>query len=216
MSKTMTPSTEAETTTAEQINKAVANFRAMLEKRAPEFDKQVVQQVLGLTEYARDTFAVFRKYVEMFAKMIVHFVTVDRNRTPEQVITATGRKQYVDTNVVKNMPKGGGRDVRLVYFQLDRSAYDTNGWISDDKLEEQFALRHLKPADPYSLAADNEADPAFADEHPNATHWKDADSNWCYAAFDRWFAERRVLVVRYDDGWSGRWWFAGLASSPQA
>lgn len=207
---TMTP---PETMTANQIDKTVSVCRAMFEKHAPEFDKDAVQQALGAKGLAADMFAVFRGYVERFANMITRIVKVVRDRTPEQILTATGRKQYTDGSVVATMPKGNGEEAKLVFFKLDRSAYDENGWISDADLEKQFESRNLVPADPYSLSAANEADPAFADEHPNATHWKDANGKWCYAAFSRWHGDECfVNVDRHgDSGWRDGWWFAGLA-----
>jgi hypothetical protein len=214
MNKPMTPSTETETTTANQIDKAVATVRAMLEKHAPEFKKEAVQKALGARELAADLFAVFRSHVERFSNMFVRIVKVDRSRTPEQALTATGRKQHVNSSVVATMPNGNGEEVKVVFFAPDKSAYNENGWISDDDLEKQYALRCLKPADPFSLAAVNEADPVFADEHPNATHWKDADGKWCYAAFHRWLGVGRgVRVRRLDDDWHAFWLFAGLESS---
>jgi len=111
------------------------------------------------------------------------------------------------------MPKDNGEEAKVVFFKPDKSSYNANGWISDDNLEKEFALRCLKPSDPYSLAAVNEADPTFADEHPNATHWKDADGKWCYALFRHWSdGERDVDVHRDGNDWDGNWWFAGLAS----
>ena len=77
-------------------------------------------------------------------------------------------------------------------------------------MEKEYELRGFKPADPYLLAADNEADPAFADEKRNSTHWKNAKGKWCLAAFDRWYYGRGVRVGRGDGDWSDGWWFAGL------
>ncbi len=213
MNKTMTPSAESETVTADQINKAVGNFRALLEKHCPEFNKDAVQQALGSKELVPDMFAVFRGYVERFVNMIVRLVSVNRSLTPEQALTATGRKQYTDKDVVAAMPKGTGGEAKVVFFKPDAYAYNENGWISDDDLEKQYLLRGLKPADPYSLAKVNEDDPEFADERPNATHWKDSSGKWCYAAFIRWSGDGRVVGVRRDDhDWLDFWWFAGLAS----
>ena len=196
MNKPMTPSTE--TMTGDQINKAVATTRAMFEKHAPEFNKDAVQQALSAKGLAHDLLAVFRKYIELFSNLIMRLVQVDRRRTPEEAIAATGRKQYVNSAVVAAMPKGSGDEAKVIFFKPDASAYDANGWMSDEKLEQEYASRNLKPADPYSLAAVNEGDPAFADEHPNATHWQDADGKWCYAAFCQWDDERHVNVHRYD------------------
>jgi hypothetical protein len=102
------------------------------------------------------------------------------------------------------MPKGEGEEVEVVFFRLSR-------WVSDTDLDKEYGLRDLKPADPYSLSAVNEADPDFTDEHPNGTHWQDANGNWCFAAFIRWDGdERSVNVDRDGNDWNGSWWFAGL------
>ena len=83
--------------------------------------------------------------------------------------------------------------------------------MSDDDLEKEYDLRGLKPADPFSLGAVNEDDPALADTKPNCTHWKDANGKWCYVAFRHWGGDERIVsVFRYDDRWLDRWWFAGL------
>ena len=74
-------------------------------------------------------------------------------------------------------------------------------------LEKEYALRGLIPADPYSLAAVNEADPAFADKYPNGTQWKDASGNYCCAFFDRWRGGRRVSVRWRGRAWGADWWF---------
>jgi hypothetical protein len=95
------------------------------------------------------------------------------------------------------------KERKSCFFKLNR-------YVSDADLDKEYELRGLKPADPYSLAAVNEDDPAFADDHPNGTHWKDGDGNWCYAVFRRWFDERDVFVSRDGNGWDDGWWFAGL------
>ncbi|MFA5942775.1 MAG: hypothetical protein WC798_03860, partial [Candidatus Paceibacterota bacterium] len=110
--------------------------------------------------------------------------------------------QYTDADVVAEMPKGEGAEANVVFFKLGR-------YISDDDLEKEYEMRGLVPVDPFALAAINEADPAFADEHPNCTHWKDKNGKWCYTVFRRWGDDRRVRVGRSDGGWGGGWWFAG-------
>ena len=101
------------------------------------------------------------------------------------------------------MPRGKSGVQEVHFFKLDRL-------ISDNDLETEYASRGLAPADPFALAAVNEADPAFADERPNCTHWKDKGGNWCYSAFNRFYDERDVDIDRFDFDWSDRWWFAGL------
>src|SRR3989344_9243292 len=88
--------------------------------------------------------------------LIIVRVKVNRNGQPQEVLDATGRKQYTDRKVVDAMPKGEGGEVELVLFKPD-SSYE-NSSISNDDIEKEFELRALKPADPYSVAALNEAD----------------------------------------------------------
>ena len=139
---------------------------------------------------------------------ITRKVKVNRNRSQQEALDATNRTQYTDRKVVDNMPKGEGEEVEIVFFKPDLS--NRNGFISDDNLEKEFELRGLKPADPYTLAALNEADPTFADEKPHGTHWKDTKGNWCCAAFRRWRDGRKVCVYRSDRDWNDGWWFAGV------
>lgn len=196
--------------TAEQVNKAVGLFRATLEKCQGQLKKDSAQKALGTKGLATAMVAVFLSYVERFSPGIIRIVMVDRDQTPEQAIAATGRRQYVTAEVVATMPKGAGKAVTVIFFKPDRSAYDVNGIINDDNLAKQYELNGLIPADPFSLAAVNEADPAFADKHPNVTHWKDVNGEWCYAAFFRWRDERGVDVNRRDFDWDIGWLFAGL------
>ena len=139
---------------------------------------------------------------------IVRRVKVNRNCTPQEAFNATGCKQYADRQVVDSMPHGKGKEVEVVFFKPDLS--ERNSYISDVDLDKEYKLRGLKPADPYSVAAVNEANPAFADKKPHATHWQNADGKWCIAAFVRWDVVHEVHVFRSYSGWCGDWWFAGL------
>jgi hypothetical protein len=206
MAQIMTPS---KTTTDGQIDKAVANYRTLLEKHSKEFSAEAVQAVLGQSEFAGEQFAVFRRRVEAVSNLItVPVVVVNRDRSPQEALAATGFAQYTDREVVKNMPKAPADMAEIVFFKPDLSG--RNGYISDDDLEHEYELRGLTPADPISVAAVNEADPDFADRAHHGTHWKDADDKWNFAAFDRWLGKRRVLVNRSDDAWDDCWWFAGV------
>ena len=141
---------------------------------------------------------------------IVRKVPVNRSRTPQAALDATNRAQYTDRQVVDSMPKGEGDEAEVIFFKPAPDEYTRPGWMSEDGLEEALALRSLKAAPPDDVAAVDEADPAFADDHPHGTHWKDGDGRWCQAPFCRWYGERAVRVFRRDRGWSDEWWFAGV------
>ena len=202
MTDVMTPSDD-ETISAGQVGKIQEDLGAALRKSG--LLREPVQQVIENQSAALNTelVAVVRKYVEMVSNIIVRRVPVNILRTPQQALDATGHKQYTNNDVVAAMPKGAGGEVEVHFFKLDR-------YISENDLEDEYASHGLKPADPYSLAAVNEADPAFADEYPNSTHWKDAAGKWCFAAFRRWGVGRGLDVGRGDDVWSVSWWFAGV------
>ena len=128
---------------------------------------------------------------------------VNRNQKPLDALKATGRNVYVDDGVVDTMPKGSDENKCIIFFKLGRN-------ISDDDLEKEYELRGYIPVDPYSLAKFNQDNPVFADERPNGTHWKNAQSNWCFAIFRRCGGNRSVLVYCKNFVWDERWWFAGL------
>jgi hypothetical protein len=205
MTQIMTPS---KTTTDGQIVKAISNYRALLEKHAKEFGAEAVQAVLGQSEFADEVLAIFRRRVEAVSNLIVRKVKVNRSRSPQEALDATGRAQYTNRAVVDSMPKAVADEVEVEFFKPDLS--ERNGYISDDDLAHEYELRGLKPTDPVSVAAVNEADPDFADKTPHGTHWKDADGKWCFAAFGHWDGKRRVGVYRRSDSWNDYWWFAGV------
>ncbi|MCR4279148.1 MAG: hypothetical protein NUV78_00175 [Candidatus Zambryskibacteria bacterium] len=201
MTQVVTPSEN--TITAGQIGKLQDILGAALRKSGLMSEPtQEVIETQGESLVA-ELVAAVRKRVEAVSNMIVRLVSVNRSRTPQETLDATGRRQYTDRNVVDAMPKGEGDEATVYFFNLGR-------YVSDEELEKEYELRGLKPADPYSLAAVNEEDPSFADTHPNGTHWHDANGKWCFAAFDHWRGERGVFVSRSGRGWHGSWWFAGV------
>ena len=119
----------------------------------------------------------------------------------------TTRTKYIDEEALKTAPTFKSKKP-LQFFKLDR-------YISDDELEKEYIARNLIPATPEMINAYDKAYPKKMDDMRYvSTHWKDADGEWCYAAFCRWDdGVRSVRVGRHDFGWSDFWWFAGLAST---
>jgi len=205
MSENIAPIVEVEVITAGQIGRASDRFSERCRVNASSLPKDTVQVVLEDEgdALAQEMFEVFRTRIERRANTIVRRVKVNRNRTPQQALDATGWKQYTDAAVVAGMPRGAGEEAEVFFFKVGR-------YVSDVDLEKEYTLCGLVPADPYSLAAVNEADPAFGDTHPNGTHWKNADDKWCFAMFFHWSVERLVFVSRRGLDWDADWWFAGL------
>lgn len=201
MEKTVT----ASVMTDGQIDNLVDKFRAAARKHRAEFASDAVQQVLGVANLGMELLEPFRRRVDAVSEIIVRHVKVDRTRTPQQVLDATGRRQYVDPDVVTSMPGCGDgiEELDVCFFPLRR-------FSSDEEVEKACKLRGLERlADPYVVAQVNTDDPEFADEHPNATHWK-VNGKWCYFACGRWSDGRHVNVDRAGRDWNDHWWFAGL------
>ena len=186
-----------------QVENFVDKFRAALRKHRADISSETAQQVLGVENIGMKLFSVVRKYSEYFSEMIVRRVKVNRDRTPQEMLDAIGWKKYFDKQVVPTMPRGEGDDVEVIFFNVGHH-------ITDAELDQEYELRGLKPADPYSVAAVNEADPEFSDTRPNCTHWKDANDKWCYVVFDRVDDGHEVHVEQNNSYWDDYWWFAGL------
>ena len=191
-----------------QIDDLVNKLRDAARKHRDEVSKDHAQEALRSENIGMRLFATFRALVNELSKQIVHVVSVNRARSPREALKASGRKLYVTDSVVDAMPRGTGDKVRLVYFKPDPSAYK-NGWLSCDALAKEYKKRGLVP-DPQAQIDDNATNPEFADTTPNGCQWVEADGNFCYATFDRWFDERNVFVYRYDDGWDDFWSFSGV------
>ena len=209
MDETMTPSQKR--MTQRQINKAVDNYRALLEKHVPEFESAAVQIVLGQSEFAEAQLALFRERVEaitgciiapngvvMPKGTIVRRVRIDGTRTPQVAIGATGRTQYVDQDVLATMPSSESGEMN-VYFVPTRKYVPVN---EAGVFLAQFGLVF----NPRAQAAANEGDPGLADTVPNGTQW---DKNCCLA-FGRWGGGRGVGCRRGDGGWDGGWFLSGV------
>lgn len=133
---------------------------------------------------------------------IIRRAKVDRSRTPQQVLDATGRRQHVLSGVVSTMPRGEGDEVFVHFFRV-------GNYVFDERLWAEFERRDLRP-DPYAQAQVNADDPTFADEHPNGSHWQDEEGRWCFIAFINKDNDQDVTVSRDDDAFDGDWWFAGV------
>lgn len=130
-------------------------------------------------------------------EVIIREVTPDLSLSPQELLNATGRKQYTHVDVVNTMPKGSGGKHTLYFFPL--VVYETVaevGQVCDE--------RGLKLASPYALAQANIDDEEFADRHPNLTYWKNGSGKCCSFAFDHW--NGRPNIYCNDRRWCGNWW----------
>jgi len=178
-----------------QINDRLAT--KLRESGLPSEGVQKVLKMPGNTAID-EMVAVFRKHVEAQDDIIVRRVRVDRTRTPMEVINATGRKKYLNDDVVATMPQGEGDEVDVYFIPTKR-------FIPVKEVPAFLAQYGLVP-DPRAQAAVNEADPAFADKYPNGSQWGDN----CYLAFDRWRGERRVDCYRSGSAWNVDWFLSGV------
>lgn len=156
----------------------------------------------------------------MLLELMLRRATVDRSRTAQAALTATGRNLHITPGAVAAIHQGEGDEVEMVFFQADPEVYKS-GWISDTDLQREYEKHGLEP-DPIALAAVNEANPTLADRYPHGAHWKNEDGTWWYIAFHLANSERYVYVHRSTIPWYIGWVFAGrrkvprLASAPDA
>lgn len=179
--QTMSPSAEQKKAmTAGQIDKAVANYRALVKKHSPKFELEAVQFVLGDPALAREMFVAFRRRVMLESGMVSREVEVDLTLTGQQALDALGGKSggSVDFDVLDNMPNpyrlGETRQPkqkrRVYLFRLGR-------FCDDEKINQGYEERSLKAVDPVTLMALNQ-DWSFSFMYPCYTHWKYAGC-WC-------------------------------------
>ena len=168
------------------------------------------QQALEHPNVGTIVFGKFKEIAAQLAGQIIKVVrNINRSRTPEQVLTDTGRKVYSDSAVVATMPRGMKSTARLHIFTVDKSEYE-NDVLTCADLAEEYKRRGLR-ADVEALADYLKKNPAAADEKWLACQWVDKDGKYCCAVFDRWSGERGVLVDRSGgDDWNDDWSFAGV------
>ena len=139
--------------------------------------------------------------------------SVNRARKALKALKATGRELMGDDDVMKAMPRGEGKKAKLVFFVVKEHL------MTPDDVDAQYSARGLVPADPFSLAAHNEADPTFGDVRKNATVWRDAEGRQCHLTFygsapvPYFGGEQKCHCVHVGQGfdeWGSGWWFAGV------
>jgi hypothetical protein len=202
MSKNIAPikDKEAEVITAGQIGRAADRFSERCRVNASSLPKDISQIVLEDEgdALAQEMFEAFRLRVERRSDLIIRHFKIDRSKTLEQMITALGRKEHIDKEVLSTMLFGGPDEGDLYFFPGKR-------FISVAELAGEFECRSLVPHYLAQLQV-NIDDPAFADEHPNGMQW----GKNSFATFDRWGGEREVRVGHRGRAWPGGWWFAGF------
>ncbi len=195
--------------TVGQAGRIADRFITLCRTAGLPYPTQIIQDVLEQEgdELAQEQFESLRKRVERRSKMIVRRVTVNRARTPQQMLEATGRVQYVDPEVVGTMPGQTETtdEVEMYFFNEGR-------FLTIDEQETVLATYGLVP-DYYAQFQVNIDDETFADEHPNGMQWRDSKNRACCVAFRRYDGKRDVYCYRLDGDWRGHWWFAGRKSS---
>jgi hypothetical protein len=163
-----------------------------------------------------------RKLKNELKKQIIRHVRVNRTHTLQKAIESSCLREddgnKYDENVIKNIPRGKGEDVDVIFFRVNCEID-----IDDNDLDEEYDRRGLKPADPYLLVALKEHYPSFIDKHSVCTHWKD-EGKWCrMKIYYKYFHHPAGLgmdahivsayvVNKSDCFWDKDWeqWFAGL------
>lgn len=213
MANLMNPSIDEKPITEGQIGKICELLSSRIRLRKDDKVKipsELVQYVLHrkgpilvnkMTDYL----------VEMIKELnteIIRKVKVNREQSPGDALRARARTLYNwnGNSFITEMPKGKGQNALVFFFKLNRR-------IDDEALEEEYKIRGLVPADPYSLAAVNadDADWNFSKKYRNVTHWKNNKSEWCSIIFSQQYvSEDRADTNRGNRTYSENIWFAGM------
>lgn len=163
MTKVVTPSKKS---IERKISKAVANYRALLEKHSVDFYPTAVQKVLEHPSLTKKQFDVFRDLVEKREYESTFTQRVVRGRLPEEVLKATGRTIVNDPfckDAAKTMPSGNGDNVELVFFTF---GVDASYWDVYRECESRNLI-----SDPVALADFIAENNDFADLGPVGCQW---------------------------------------------
>jgi hypothetical protein len=127
-------------------------------------------------------------------------IKVNRSRSPQEALKATGRVGCLNDEVVREMPKSEGEEVTIYFILFNRQ-------ISVNELEKEVDKLGYKLVDPISLTALNEAEPEFADNYPNCTQWCNKHGEMCYVKFYRIWGTgvRCVDVNQHRHVWNKCW-----------
>lgn len=134
---------------------------------------------------------------------VVGSVPVDRTRTPQQTFEALQREEpglILHLKVMAAMPRvEGGFSATFVNLGC---------YVSCCELDEKLAKEGWGLIrDPQGLAELNEANPVFADAHPNGTQWPYVDRTYAYVDFRFWNGAKFVVCSYRDDSWGKDVWF---------
>ena len=153
MSENMTPSENR--ITPGQIAKINEVLGAALRKS--DFEIEHVQIVLTApgNDLANELLAVVRRRVRLISNMIVRHVHVERDRSPQEMLDLTQRKQWIDRQeYVDHMPHGFSDEVMLCYFQLERWEHRSVNYVNSQDLKKAYERRNLT-VDPYACIQDD-------------------------------------------------------------
>ena len=137
----------------------------------------------------------------------IYVNNINRKQTPMEAIKATGRNQFLNDEVVKNMPMcvEYGDNVSLEVFKPGK--YQT-----PKQIDEWYEREGLVP-DPIALLKHLEDNPEATDGKYLAVQWKNKDGSYCYLALDDWSGGRGVNVGQRSGDWTDNWSFVGLRKS---
>lgn len=202
----------------QQFDQIVNSFRDALRKQRDTMSFDSINSInirMGADNLGEHLLAALQFFVEThYVALIVRHTNVNSTRFGREALQATGRNVYGPDDIIREMRHDKYGAVYVIFFKPKASEYEPNGMISNDGVDKAFESRGLKPVDPYSLIAVNEADPAFADLCPNITHCKDRKGNWFSVEFGRFMGQRSVIVQRSDNAsWDLSYWLAGVPVS---
>ena len=196
-----------------QIETVVSRLRDALRKHRGEFPAAEIQLLLGTKNIGAKLLSPIRQIVDLKSTFIARLgVEVDRSLSPFLMLRSTEwsftHDNFSDSDALyETMPKGKGETADIYLFKPQPG--------SELLLTDEYEMRGLIPADPYSLVAMNVAEPEFCLEHQNATIWENPEGDRCAVLVGKSrFGGTRILIYHTDrvTGWgrNDTCYFAGF------
>jgi len=194
------------------VNRAVEEYRMMLESELPKFNTGVVSRALA-PPFKEEQIAVFKRRAEIFDLMFTRRVKVNFDQTVSEAASGTWKKKDIEilerAFPLPKTPDTGIKDVDVVFFYLHESESNEDSYVDSlYDLEASYDYRDLKPAHPLHLIAVHKSEPKLAKEYPGYTHWpRGITGYWNYAAV---WGTGLFKIDQSGGELVANWWFAGV------
>jgi hypothetical protein len=182
--------------------------------KQPDFKSIPVQWLLDCESERKvlqqDFLEVFGRHLEriqsVLDSMIYRDVWVEYQMTPKELLDSSGYKQYVDSNLLRTMPRltKVRRMMRVRFFNVPN--------ITKAAEVELAYQQHFLVPDPYGQICVNRVNRYFPEKYANSTFWgcNGKKANWLTFTSNASLTENAVRCFSGSDSLASSTWYAGI------